>query len=187
MCWCAVKKLLIHSHTNSGVEGVIFSLGIWSAGAWLLWSNRYADWQIRSVHSTLARVLSHLEWQVCLCLLFFFFVIISQPVSLSISFVSTSAATSQWAFCNWITFFLYSASSTDTFSALLLLGWQEGHPACQILSGGVLAWLSVWSEVQTCIRPSWFHCHSLSLASVKSRLVLPFWYWLTWVVPEKGR
>jgi len=30
------------------------------------------------------------------------------------------------------------------------------------------------------------HCHSLSLASVKSRLVLPFWYRLTWVVPEKG-
>ena len=26
----------------------------------------------------------------------------------------------------------------------------------------------------------------LSLASVKSRLVLPFWYRLTWVVPEKG-
>ena len=30
------------------------------------------------------------------------------------------------------------------------------------------------------------HCHSLSLASVKSRLVLSFWYRLTWVVPEKG-
>jgi len=29
--------------------------------------------------------------------------------------------------------------------------WQEGHPACKKLSGGVLAWLSVWSEVQTCI------------------------------------
>jgi len=29
------------------------------------------------------------------------------------------------------------------------------------------------------------HCHSLSPASVKSRLVLPFWYRLTWVVPEK--
>jgi len=26
----------------------------------------------------------------------------------------------------------------------------------------------------------------LTLASVKSRLVLPFWYRLTWVVPEKG-
>jgi len=35
-------------------------------------------------------------------------------------------------------------------------------------------------------RPSWCHCHLLSLASVKSRLVLPFWYWLTRVVPEKG-
>ena len=42
-----------------------------------------------------------------------------------------------------------------SFSALMLLvGRQEGHPACKKLSGGVLAWLSVWSEVQTCIRPS---------------------------------
>ena len=40
--------------------------------------------------------------------------------------------------------------------------------------------------MQTCIWPSWCHCHSLSHASVKSRLVLPFWYWLTWVVSEKG-
>ena len=39
--------------------------------------------------------------------------------------------------------------------------------------------------MQTCIWPSGFHCHSLSLASVKSRLVLPFWYRLTRVVPEK--
>ena len=49
----------------------------------------------------------------------------------------------------------------------------------------MLAWLSVWSEMQTCIWPSWCHCHSMSLASVKSRLVLPFWYQLTWVVPDK--
>ena len=27
----------------------------------------------------------------------------------------------------------------------LLVGQQEGHPACKKLSGGVLAWLSVWS------------------------------------------
>ena len=41
------------------------------------------------------------------------------------------------------------------FSALtLLIGRQEGHPACKKLNGGVLAWLSVWSEVQTCIWPS---------------------------------
>ena len=41
------------------------------------------------------------------------------------------------------------------FRALtLLVGRQEGHPACKKLSGGVLAWLSVWSEVQTCLWPS---------------------------------
>jgi len=32
------------------------------------------------------------------------------------------------------------------FSALtLLVGRQEGHPACKKQSGGVLAWLFVWS------------------------------------------
>ena len=50
----------------------------------------------------------------------------------------------------------------------------------------MLAWLSVCSEVQTCIWPSWCHCYTLSLASVKSRLVSPFWYRLTRVVPERG-
>ena len=33
----------------------------------------------------------------------------------------------------------------------LLVGRQEGHPVCKNLSGGVLAWLSVWSEVHYCI------------------------------------
>jgi len=66
------------------------------------------------------------------------------------------------------------------------LGSRKGIRPVKKLSGGVLAWLSVWSEVQACIRPSGFHCHSLSLASVKSRLVLPFWYRPTWVVPDKG-
>ena len=69
---------------------------------------------------------------------------------------------------------------------MLLVGRQEGHLACKKLSGEVLAWLSVWSEVQTCIWPSGFHCHSLSLAPVKSRLVLPFWYRLTRVVLDEG-
>jgi len=36
----------------------------------------------------------------------------------------------------------------------LLVGWQEGHLACEKLSCGVLAWLSVWSEVQSCTWPS---------------------------------
>jgi len=50
-------------------------------------------------------------------------------------------------------------------------------------------WLSVWSEVQiVCIRFSWCHCHPQtpsSLALLKSRLVLPFWNWLTQVELEK--
>ena len=75
------------------------------------------------------------------------------------------------------------------FSALtLLVGWQEGHPACKnwVVDDGVV----IWDEMQTCIWPSRCHCHSLSLCSSKSRLVLPswflpFWYLLTRVVPDK--
>ena len=49
----------------------------------------------------------------------------------------------------------YSVQDARTFSALILLvGRQEGHPACKKLSSGVLAWLPVWSKVQTCILPS---------------------------------
>jgi len=39
----------------------------------------------------------------------------------------------------------------------LLVGRQEGHPACKKLSGGVLAWLSVWSEVQQGRLNQWAH------------------------------
>jgi len=66
------------------------------------------------------------------------------------------------------------------------LGGRKGIRPVKKLSGGVLAWLSVWSKVQTCIWPSWCHCHSLSVASVKSRLVSPFWYRLTQVFLDKG-
>ena len=77
--------------------------------------------------------------------------------------------------------------TTFAFSTLTrLVGRQEEYLACKKLSGGVLVWLSDCSEVQTCIWPSRCHCHSLSLASVKSRLVFPFWYRLTRVVPDKG-
>ena len=91
----------------------------------------------------------------------------------------------------------FSANPSHRSLSLFLQDWLYGFPGLftdtsdrirfliVFLSGGVLAWLSVWSEVQTCIRPSWCHCHSLSLAAVKSRLVLPFRCQLTWVVPEK--
>jgi len=62
------------------------------------------------------------------------------------------------AFSLVLVLFFYFTSHTSqifAFNALtLLVGRQEGHPACKKLSGGVLAWLSVWSEMQTCIRPS---------------------------------
>jgi len=48
------------------------------------------------------------------------------------------------------------------------VGWMAKSKE---LSGGVLAWLSVWSEMQTCIWHSWCHCYSLSLVSVKSTLI----------------
>ena len=88
-----------------------------------------------------------------------------------------------WPWCN---FFPLLCQSVLSVLCAPLVGRQEGHPVCKKLSCGVLAWLSVWSEVKTCILPSRCHCHSLSLVPLKSRLVLPLWYWLTWVVPDKG-
>ena len=70
---------------------------------------------------------------------------------------STTSKTNIW----WWLWCIRSA-----FSALMLLvGCQKGHPACKKLSGGLLAWLSVWSELQTCIYPSWCHWHTVSCFS----------------------
>ena len=54
------------------------------------------------------------------------------------------------------------------------LGGRKDIRPVKKLSGVVLAWLSVWSEMQTCICPSWCYYHLLSLASVESRLVFTF-------------
>jgi len=57
---------------------------------------------------------------------------------------------------------------------MLLVGWQEGHPACKKLSGKVLVWLSVWSEVvQLMSLPP----HHLSQSKIQNGL--SFWCWLT--------
>jgi len=50
--------------------------------------------------------------------------------------------------------FLINSVKIAIRALTLLVGRQEGHPACKKLRGVVLTWLSVWSEVQTCIRPS---------------------------------
>ena len=93
----------------------------------------------------------------------------------------TSARDSKATRCAWIhsAWFDISVCNADiildsAFSALMLLvGRQEGHPACKKLSGVMLAWLCVWVKVQICIWPSWCHCFSLSLASVN-----PDWFYL---------
>ena len=47
----------------------------------------------------------------------------------------------------------YVIGRLTAFSALILLvGWQEGHPACKKPSGGVLVWLSVWSLLQLLLK-----------------------------------
>jgi len=66
------------------------------------------------------------------------------------STVENQQAKKQTSCLKQIMFQFHKAFST----LMLLVGWQEGHPACKKLSGGVLVWLSVWSEVQTCIWPS---------------------------------
>ena len=73
------------------------------------------------------------------------------------------------------------------FSALtLLVGQQEGHPSCK----KKLEWWGTGMVI--CLeRDADLHMAQLMplplTVSVKSRLVLPFWYRLTWVVPEKSR
>jgi len=82
---------------------------------------------------------------------------------------------------------MWSCCSTAFSALMLLVGWQEGHPACKKTEqwgAGMVICLEWGADLHM---SRWCHCHSLSLASVKSRLVLPFWYQLTWVVPEKGQ
>jgi len=75
------------------------------------------------------------------------------------------------------------------FSALTAdaVGWAAGRASgLKNLSDEVLAWLSVWSEVQMiCIWCSWSHCHPIISCSSKIQNGLPFWCRLTQVVLEK--
>ena len=88
-----------------------------------------------------------------------------------------------------IMLYVYNSVVTGTtvaFSALtLLVGWQEGHPACKNFSDEVLAWLSVWSEVQ---RPAYGPADATATPSCLLQKIqngLSFWYWPTKVILEK--
>jgi len=78
------------------------------------------------------------------------------------------------------------SQQANAFSALtLLVGRQEVHPACKKLSCGVLHGYLSGAKCRLVYGPA-DATATHSLASVKSTLVLPFLYRLTWVVPEKG-
>jgi len=75
------------------------------------------------------------------------------------------------------------------FSSLtLLVGPQEEHPACknEWWGVGVVICLKRGADCLHTVQLMPLHPKTpSSLASFKSRLVLPFWYWLTQVVLEK--
>ena len=68
---------------------------------------------------------------------------------------------------SWL-FLLISGS----LPSVLWYCWLGSRKGIQPVKTWVPVWLSIWGQVQICIWPSWCRCHSLSLASVKSRLVL---------------
>jgi len=76
-------------------------------------------------------------------------------------------------------FFTKWLPDIHAFSALtLLVGRQEGHPACKNLSGGMLAWLCLgqgadFRIAQLMPLPLTVSCYT------KSRLVLPSWFYLS--------
>jgi len=57
---------------------------------------------------------------------------------------------------------------------MLLVGQQEGHPACKKLEWWGAGMVICLGSGQICIWPSRCHCHSLSLAPVN-----PDWFYLS--------
>jgi len=57
----------------------------------------------------------------------------------------------------------------------LLVGWQEGHPACRKRSGGMLVWLCLGQGADLHIAQLMPLPLTISCSS-KSRLVLPSWF-----------
>jgi len=62
-----------------------------------------------------------------------------------------------------------------------MVGRQKGHPACKKPSGGMLAWLCLGQGADLHMA----QLMPLPLSTSCSRLVLPFWWRLNKVVPDK--
>jgi len=86
-------------------------------------------------------------------------------------FVPLCGHNHNWNLCRHCGFYYYAQ-----VPSVLWCCWLGGRKGIQLgkkLIDGMLAWLSVWGELQICICPSWCHCHSLSLAPVYPDLFLP--------------
>jgi len=73
----------------------------------------------------------------------------------------------------------------DPVPSVLWRCWLGGRKAIRPVKtewwgAGMVIWLERGADLHMA------QLMPLSLASVKSRLVFPFWYRLTWVVPDKG-
>jgi len=152
-------------------------------------------------------IFSWLHVCVCVCVLVCFSRLWStllrrSGTSLQVIFILrwtvNAAVTIKHGCCSWCNYLLINTVSVllfvkygmwhqCAFSALmLLLGQQEGHLACKKLSGEVLAWLSVWSEVQMIdIWSSWCICHPIISCCSKIQNGLPFWCRLAKVALEE--
>ena len=83
----------------------------------------------------------------------------------------------------WMGYFCCSAFSMQP--SVLWRCWLGGRKGIRPVKNWVVrCWHACLSGAM--FRPSWCHCHLLSFVSVKSRLVLPFWYRPTRVVLGKG-
>jgi len=66
----------------------------------------------------------------------------------------------------------FKGGGINSILKMVLVGQQEGHPACKKLSGGMLAWL--------CVHMAQLMQLPLTISSCsKSRLVLPSWFYLS--------
>ena len=76
--------------------------------------------------------------------------------------------------------------SFQLMSLTLLVGRQEGHPACRKLSGGCWHGYLSGARCRLAYGPAGSTATRCLLISVKSRLVFAFWYRLVRVVLDKG-
>jgi len=71
---------------------------------------------------------------------------LGSPGQRAVKRVCVLYGTTSYIYCDWPNMVASSALT-------LLVGRQDGHSACKKLSGGVLVWLFVWSNVHICIWP----------------------------------